>query len=182
MLARIFSRPPKCFLSCTGIINDTIVQLTATLVKSVAISKSHLPKDNRTCFQIMTERSIILNNFSNYNFDPKSSNHDRDRAATTQQTLLDVSWRTPQNTRYVVRQHQNKTILEKNFILNVRKCIATIQTYIWTFVIIAQRIWKWLVFLFGTPTKKWIKYQSIHYHHTRNHQLSPLSSHILRYV
>ena len=130
----------------------------------------------------MTERSIILNNFSNYNFDPKSSNHDRDRAATTQQTLLDVSWRTQQNTRYAVRQHQNKTILEKNFILNVRKCIATIQTYIWTFVIIAQRIWKWLVFLFSTPTKKWIKYQSIHYHHTRNPQLSPLSSHILRYV
>ena len=69
--------------------------------------------------------------------------------------------------------------------LNVRKWIKAISTYIWAFVVdlyldvIAKKLWVWLCFLFKTPTKKWINYQTIHYYPSP--LLSPVSSHVLRY-
>ena len=123
----------------------------------------------------MTERGLILNNLSNYSLETTTSNNDTDRAALPVQTLLDFSWRNP-TSGYVVGQHSNKNIPEKKF--NIKSWIKTISTYIWTFVILAQKIWKCLHFIFRTPTKKWIQYQTVHYY-TSSH-LSPVSSHLLR--
>ena len=124
----------------------------------------------------------MLNNFTNYSLESRHSNNDTDRASLPKQTLLDFSWRS-QNNGYVVGQHKNKTIAEKHF--NVKKWVKTISTYIWAFVvdlyldIIAKKLWIWLCFLFRTPTKKWIQYQTVHYYPSP--KLSPVSSHVLRY-
>ena len=132
----------------------------------------------------MTERSLMINNFTNYSLEPRTNNNDSDRASLPKQTFLDFSLRSAQNTGYVVGQHQNKTIFNKKN-LNVRKWIKAISTYIWAFVVdlyldvIAKKLWVWLCFLFKTPTKKWINYQTIHYYPSP--LLSPVSSHVLRY-
>jgi hypothetical protein len=130
----------------------------------------------------MTERTIMLNNFSNNSFEPRTSNNDSDRPP--KQTFYDFSFRSAQNSGYVVGQHQNKTIFnKKNF--NVKKWIKAISTCIWAFVVdlyldvIVKKLWIWLSFLFRTPTKKWIQYQTIHYYPSP--RLSPISSHVLRY-
>ena len=123
----------------------------------------------------MTERGLILNNLSNYSLETTTTNNDTGRVPQPAQTLLDFSWRN-QNIGYVVGQHNNKTIPEKKF--NIKSWIRTISTYIWTFVILAQKIWKCLHFIFKTPTKKWIQYQTVHYY-TSSH-LSPVSTHLLR--
>jgi len=125
----------------------------------------------------------MLNNY--YSLEPRTkSNNDPDQTASLpKQTLLDFSWRS-QNNRYVVGQHKDKTIFEKNFM--VKRWIKTLTTYIWAIVvdlyldIIVKKVWIWFCFLFRTPTKKWIQYQTIHYYPTP--KLSPVSSHVLRIV
>ena len=124
----------------------------------------------------MTERGLILNNLSNYSLETTTTNNDTGRVPQPAQTLLDFSWRNQPPSGYVVGQHNNKNIPGKKF--NIKAWIRTISTYIWTFVLIAQKIWKCLHFIFKTPTKKWIQYQTVHYY-TSSH-LSPVSTHLLR--
>ena len=123
----------------------------------------------------MTERGLILTNFTNYSLETtRSSNNDGDKAALPVQTLLDFSWRNPNS---VVGQHNTKThIPGKKF--DIKRWVKIISSYVWTFVFIAHQCWKCLLFILQVPTKKWIQYQTVHYYAST--QLSPVSSHLLR--
>ena len=119
----------------------------------------------------MTERALIFNNCS-----AETKINDTTREPTSTQTLLDLSWRN-QNGGYVVGQAENKIIPGRK--IGIAGWVKTISAYIWTFVILAQKIWRTLYIIFRNPTKKLMQYQTVHYYTSA--KLSPLSSHLLRY-
>lgn len=120
----------------------------------------------------MTERALILSNCSN-----ETKSNDTLRKSAPTQTLLDLSWRNP-NGGYVVGQAENKVIPGKHF--GIAGWVKNITAYIWTFVILAQKIWRILYIILRNPTRNLMQYQTVHYHTSAN--LSPLSSHLLRIV
>ena len=119
----------------------------------------------------MTERALILNNCS-----VETKHNDTTRESIPTQTLLDFSWRS-QNRSYVVGKAETKLVASRK--IDFTAWIKTISAYIWTFVILAQKIWRFLYIIFRKPTKQLMQYQTVHYYTST--KLSPLSSHLLRY-
>ena len=119
----------------------------------------------------MTERALILSNCS-----AETKSNDKLRKPAPTPTLIDLSWRNP-NGGYVVGQAKNKAIPGKY--IGIAGWVKNISAYIWTFVLLAQKIWRILYIVLRNPTKNLMQYQTVHYYSSA--KLSPLSSHLLRY-
>ena len=138
----------------------------------------------------MAQRSFLLHstNIQETGGNPQTITEHHNVQKFHRENFLGSTWRQPYEGKGLAvraaggqsnREHSKcdsatATVLQKH-----EWWIKVLSSYLWTFVVLAAKIWKLLCFLLRPPAKALVQYQTVHYYAPK--VLSPLSSHLLRW-